>query len=624
MSGIHRMKNKNRNDRRAGEKPRPGRKTRLRNLLCALLAAALALTVVLTGVLERPSNAVADALYQSARPLDGKVFVIGIDAKSLEELGPFNTWDRSYIARAIEILNADPENRPAAIGIDVIMASTTQPEADAAMVEAAARYGNVVTAAAVNYDSTLVLGEDGSFYMDQFHISSVDMPFAALAEVSTPAHVNAMFDTDGIVRHGLLEETLPDGSTLPAFHYALYRLYAEENGLDPQRKPPVNGQSFWYIPFSGAPGAYDNGYSFSDLLNGDVPADRFGGKVVFIGPYAAGMMDYITTSIDHSRLMYGVEYQANAVSALIRGDFVREASLLPQYILLFLAVAGSVLLYYRRKVWQCTLAWALTSGGWVGICLLAHHWGLLLNVLWIPGWVSITYVGSVAVNYTLAAAERRRVTNTFKRYVAPQVVNEILKGGAEALELGGKLCDIAVLFVDIRGFTTMSEVLQPTEVVDILNHYLSLTADCVLRNGGTLDKFVGDCTMAIFNAPLPQEDYIYHAARTAMDMVEGSREMSQKLMEEFGRTVAFGVGIHCGSAVVGNIGAEIRMDYTAIGDTVNTAARLEANAPGGSIYISRAVADALGERAKTTSLGDTIRLKGKAAGFEILTLDELL
>ena len=108
-----------------------------------------------------------------------------------------------------------------------------------------------------------------------------------------------------------------------------------------------------------------------------------------------------------------------------------------------------------------------------------------------------------------------------------------------------------------------------------------------------------------------------------MDMVEGSRELTEELERQYGRKVSFGVGVHVGPAIVGNIGAPQRMDYTAIGDTVNTAARLEANAPGGTIYISRAVADALGDRAETTSLGSAIKLKGKAEGFECLTLDAL-
>lgn len=209
------------------------------------------------------------------------------------------------------------------------------------------------------------------------------------------------------------------------------------------------------------------------------------------------------------------------------------------------------------------------------------------------------------------------------RYTAPEIVNEILEQGAAALELGGKLTNIAVLFVDVRGFTPMSELLKPTEVVEILNRYLTLISGCIMRNHGTLDKFVGDAAMAFWGAPIPQEDYVMHAVQAARDMVKGSEALSKELMEKYGRTVSFGIGVHVGEAVVGNIGLPQRMDYTAIGDTVNIAARLEANAPGGTIYISRAVADALEGRICVTSLGDSVKLKGKKAGFEVLILEEI-
>ena len=160
-------------------------------------------------------------------------------------------------------------------------------------------------------------------------------------------------------------------------------------------------------------------------------------------------------------------------------------------------------------------------------------------------------------------------------------------------------------------------------MVEILNQYLTLISDCILKNGGTLDKFVGDAAMAFWGAPLPQEDYVMNAVKAASDMVEGSKELCEALLKKYGRTVSFGIGVHAGEAVVGNIGSLKRMDYTAIGDTVNTAARLEANAPGGTIYISRAVADVLGDRIRTTSLGGTVKLKGKKEGFEVLVMEEI-
>ena len=168
-----------------------------------------------------------------------------------------------------------------------------------------------------------------------------------------------------------------------------------------------------------------------------------------------------------------------------------------------------------------------------------------------------------------------------------------------------------------------SEVLSPQQVVAILNKYLTLTSSCIMKNGGTLDKFIGDATMAFWGAPLPQEDIIFKAVKAALDMVEASESLGKELLDTYGRTVSFGIGVHYGPAVVGNIGADVRMDFTAIGDTVNTSARLESNAPAGKILISKIVADALEGRIEVTSLGSEIKLKGKSDSFEIFRVDGL-
>lgn len=594
-----------------------------KRIISALLVAVLATAIAASGLLYRADNTLDDALYQEEVALDGNIFVIGIDARSLEELGPFQTWGRSYMAQAIDVLNADPECKPAAIGIDVLYAGYTEEGEDAALVEALGRYDNVVTASAANFASELVTEEDGTFYMDDYTVDSYDEPFPELKEVTTTGHINAMYDADGIMRHSIQKIDLPDGSQVNSFAYELYQKYCKHHGLEADAEPPTDDRHRWYVSFSGKPGAYYDDFSFSDLMNGNIPAEIFADSIVLIGPYATGLMDHVITSIDHTEVMYGVEYQANVVDALLRGNFRQEVSDLPQLAALFIVTFLLTLLSYKQKIRISTALWGVAVGGYVAAAKLCYENGYLLHALWIPLFATIIYVALMAYNYLKAAKERRQITNTFKHYVAPEVVNELLKN-KDALGLGGKLTDIACLFVDIRGFTPMSELLTPPQVVEILNRYLDLTSRCIMLNGGTLDKFVGDATMAIFNAPLPQEDYIYKAVKTALDMVEGSRVLSEELEQQFGRTVQFGIGVHCGQAVVGNIGAAIRMDYTAIGDTVNTAARLESNAPGGQILISRAVADALEGRIKVTSLGDSIKLKGKSAGFEILRVDGLM
>lgn len=597
---------------------------KLKSFGAALLAVGALTLPAALGALDTLDNTASDALYQSRSASDGEIVLIGIDDRAIDELGPYGQWNRDIIAMTLEALNQSEDCRPAAIGIDVLYTGESAPDLDLWLAEAAGQYGNVVTACAAQFGTAVAEDGKGGYYLDDFSILSFEQPYAALRDATTQGHINAMLDADGILRHHMLKLRLPDGTEYPSMALALAQMYYDSYELGQVALPPVNARNFWYLPFCGEPGDFDESISVVDLISGDIPADYFAGKIVLIGPYTAGLQDNYITSIDHARQMYGVEYQANAVQALLWGEYKQEVGDGLQLALLFGLLLLALLGFWRRRVWIAAVLWAALCGGWVLLCMGMYRAGWVLHVLWIPAGITVLFAGALAVNYIQAVAERRQVTNTFKRYVAPEIVNELLKEGTEALELGGKLTTIAVLFVDVRGFTTMSEMLAPPQVVEILNRYLTLIADCILRNGGTLDKFVGDAAMAFWGAPLPQEDYVMRAVQAAADMVDGSKALSEELMAQFGRTVSFGIGVHVGEAVVGNIGSPQRMDYTAIGDTVNTSARLEANAPGGTIYISRAVADALEGRIRTTSLGDSIKLKGKKDGFEILTMDEIL
>ena len=598
-------------------------KKKLRALLAALAAAAMTLLAA-SGLLDNADWAAADAWYQVRSAPEEDIVLVGIDQRALDEIGPYQEWGRDIIAMAIEALNESEECRPAAIAVDVLYMGETDSETDDWLAEAASRCGNVVTACAAQFADTFREGADGLFRHQRFVVQTLEEPFPALREATTQGHINAMLDTDGILRHHMLYLDLPDGQRIPSMALAAAEKYRVYHGLDPIVLPPTDGHGFWYLPFAGQPGDFDAGISVADLLAGEIPADYFAGKVVLIGPYTVGLQDNYVTSADRSRSMYGVEYQANAIQALLLGEHKLEVGDGVQLAALLALLFVSCLLFLRLNMKRSTLLWLVLLVGWLGLTKLLYARGLVLRVIWLPLGVTILYVGCIAVNYVRSALEKRRVTATFKRYVAPEIVSEILKEGPEALELGGKLTNIAVLFVDVRGFTTMSEQLQPKQVVEILNRYLTLIADCILKNGGTLDKFVGDAAMAFWGAPLPQEDYVMRAVKAAADMVKGSQALSEELTAQFGRTVSFGIGVHVGDAVVGNIGSPQRMDYTAIGDTVNTSARLEANAPGGTIYISRAVADALEGRIRVTSLGNSVRLKGKAEGFEVLIMEEIL
>ncbi len=599
-------------------------KSIFKRLLIAIFGVALMVVLAEGDLLTRTANSLNDRLYQRPGASNQQIVLIGMDQRALDQLGP-TPWPRSYMAEAIEYLNADPKNRPAVIGIDsTYIGQSDFPEDDARLAEAAAAYHNVVIGETVTFGEQTVVLDDGSFYTDTYVVEQHEQTYAALRAASDPALINAMLDNDGILRHGIWQVELADGSMLPSFHHQIYQKYLAYHGQTMQQIPPLDPYYRWYITFQSAPFAYDENYSLVDLIDGSLSVDRFADKIVLIGPFAQGMQDDYTTAIDYAVKMYGVEYQANAIAALLNGDLKHEILARPQTILLAIISFLAWLWFYERKFITATIFWLSLTIGWLLICYIAFEMGYVLQVFYIPLSITISYLLSVGLNYMQAALDKRRITNTFQRYVAPEIVAELLKGDPTALELGGKLTDIAVLFVDIRGFTPMSESLDAPTVVEIINKYLALTSDCILKNNGTLDKYIGDCTMAFWGAPLAQDDCIYKAVKAGLDMLEGGAKLGAELEAKYGRSINFGVGVHYGPAVVGNIGAAIRMDYTAIGDTVNTAARLESNAPAGQLLISRTVADALDGRVKYTSLGNSIKLKGKADDFEVLRVEGII
>ena len=216
--------------------------------------------------------------------------------------------------------------------------------------------------------------------------------------------------------------------------------------------------------------------------------------------------------------------------------------------------------------------------------------------------------------------EKQRIRELFQRYVAPAVVERLIEG-IDQVTLGGERQIVTTLFADIRGFTSFSETRIPEELIETLNHYLSLAAQAVLEQEGTLDKFMGDAVMAIFNAPLPQPDHTLRAVRAALAMKEAIATFHQELDSEV--RLNFGVGINVGEAVVGNIGAAKLMNYTAIGDSVNLAKRLQENAEAGQILLSQSAYDAVREHVRAKSL-KPIEIKGRSSTEPVYELISLI
>jgi class 3 adenylate cyclase/CheY-like chemotaxis protein len=213
-----------------------------------------------------------------------------------------------------------------------------------------------------------------------------------------------------------------------------------------------------------------------------------------------------------------------------------------------------------------------------------------------------------------ASRETEYMRSVLERYIAPSVVDRVLKN-ADALDLGGSRREVTVLFADVRGFTAFSEQAAPEDVVKLLNDYFSIATNVIFTREGTLDKFQGDAVMAIFNAPEFQDDHAYRAADTAMALQRAIAERNIRA----GTGLSFGIGVHLGEAVVGNIGTIKAMNYTAIGDTVNVAKRLQERAEPGQVLITSQVYERLGDSVQVKSVGE-FAVKGRSQPLHVYEL----
>lgn len=589
--------------------------------------AAVTAAVVLTslaflyfGTARLVDIGISDRLNQRETVTNKKIYIIGIDDKTLARYGPVNTWSREIPAKLVALLNGASGGGPAVIAFDVIYSENADAQADDHFAEVCKEAGNVIAAMSFSFKEQPEEDAKGRTVYNPYHVDHVIEPYGSLRDAVTCGFANTYVDSDGYVRQAMAYLDYGD-RRIYSLSYSAYAAYQEHMG-DPAHLPDVYGRNNrFYFTYSARPGGYSV-VSMTDVLDGTVDPVIFRDAVVLVGAYAVGMQDSYMPAIAHGSQMYGVEIHANIVEALLEGRTQLPVSPLPY------AVAGAVVcgIFYvcagRLKLrYTSVLFVILTGANLIGSCIIYRH-GKVAPAVLVPGCLLVIWLIQMVRAYLAEIVRRRRVVNVFKQYVAPQVVDKISKDKDFEMVLGGENRHVAVLFVDIRGFTTMSESLRPEEVVEILNAYLGLTTKAIFDNGGTLDKFVGDAAMAVFNAPFDLDDYIFRAVCTAWDMRAGADALSERFNKRFGRRVAFGIGVNCGNAVVGNIGCDFRMDYTAIGDTVNTAARLEGSAAAGQILISSDVYEAVKDRVEVTPIGE-IPLKGKSKGVFVYQLDQV-
>ncbi|MFZ5354118.1 MAG: CHASE2 domain-containing protein [Bacillota bacterium] len=568
-------------------------------------------------------NYFKDLLFQDKEQPDTRIKMITIDDASLDALGQW-PWPRGTHA---ELLNIISEGNPAVIAFDIIFSEpSSYPDQDAALVQAVKKAGNVIMPTYGQFDQ--ISGEQKSskdFEGGELLPDIFIAPFPELYEVCDTGHINVFKDvSDGVVRQHLTRLKYQYEDKImeePSFAIAIYNQYVRSMNKQPldMSKLPVDNIYRTYIDFTTRPSDYEP-IPYHMVLNREFPAEYFKDTIVLIGPYSVGLGDSYYTSMEKQAPMYGVEIHANIIESLLKSNFKANVPFVVNLAVLFILGSAAYFAFKRFIPAISVLIVAGTLTLYVMLVNFVYEKGYMMSVLYPVLSTALIYLIMLAYRYIEELMERKRITGIFGRYVAPQVVKEILDKGEDALQLGGTRREISALFVDIRGFTPMSEKAQPEEVVQILNEYLDLCEKSIFRHGGTLDKFIGDATMAIFNAPLDLEDHAFKAVCTAWAMKQGSIPLQEKLQEKYGRSVQFGIGVNTGYAVVGNIGSKSRMDYTAIGDTVNTAARLESNAKPGQILISEATYELTKDKITATALGG-IKVKGKEQEIIIYQLD---
>lgn len=351
------------------------------------------------------------------------------------------------------------------------------------------------------------------------------------------------------------------------------------------------------------------------------------GKVVILGGEFNGMNDWHATPYSNGlfggggNLMTGPEVQANIVETLLSGIQNEPLPVLPRLAYFVLAIGLAVLVYQRGTPWHGLLMFLGLSALAALFAYFLFKQYILAPVASLQVGLLAGYVASYGKRLTSEERSRARVTKIFGRYVSTEVVDMLLRA-KEMPDLGGESINVSILFSDIRNFTTISEKLNAHEVVEMLNTYFEQACAAVLAEGGTIDKFIGDAIMVQFGSPVRYPDHALRAVRAALAMDRAAKEFQGWMAQRFaGRELpsfAIGIGIHSGEAVIGNIGSSRRIEYTAIGDTVNTASRLEGVTKnmGCSIVISQETLTATGGKVRTGK-HESMQVKGRARAVDV-------
>lgn len=541
------------------------RLSRLRHLAVMVgVAFALVYLVDRSGVIETLDWATYDLSFRlrGERAADAPVVIVAINDESFNILGQnLRTWSRAEYARLVEAISA---GNPAVIGVDV---AWTHPGADVGGDDALARSlkqgGPVILAGFMEH-------QENTGYAYDRYAPPIESLVKAAAGIGL---ANVALDADGVVRRVALR-TFHNDAWYPTFGYAIANAYQRAAvALDP------NALSDLLINFRGGPHTFRT-VPMYQVLDGEVSAEIFANKIVLIGFTTSLEQDLHFTPFDRSGLTPGVEIHANVIATLLNNNPIRR---LPAWLstgINLVAIALAAVSFWRLKPVQATMA----VGG--GIFLYLAIAFLLFSQfnLWLPmvspaGLVTVTVGGGLVERVLIEEREKRRIRDRFQSFMAPERLVAVLDRWEELVAEDRPEVMASVLFSDIRGFTSATETLarqgRSGEIIRFLNRYTDVMVEAIFAEHGVLDKMLGDGLLVLFGAPEPSPDHALLAVRAAFRMASLLPELNEIWPLRNQRPLRIGIGIHSGPLMDGIVGRGRRVEYTVIGDVVNTASRVQ-------------------------------------------------
>lgn len=598
---------------------------------------------------------------------DAGVRIVDIDDESLQRIGQW-PWPRIELAQLLDNLS---EMGAKAIALDIIFSepdrtspssllplwqrfataplpkdlATNVPDYDDVLAQAIARTPTVLGIALTDHSRShpkplwgiVTAGADVSPFLIAFNGALENLPVLQ-SRAKAVGVLNSDPDGDGVIRNVPMVFGLRGGGIYPALSLEALRVASsastyllEGSGASGQT---AFGQDVGMVGLrvgnlmiptdgEGRIAVYDTGpepsrtISAWRVLSGDVGRSQIAGKIIFVGTSATGLTDLRTTPL--RTLVPGVEVHAQVDEQILLGTFLLRPNWMTGAELVWMTLVCGCVMWALSRVgpsWAAVIGFTAIAASAVASWIAFRRFGLLVDPIYPAVGALAIYLSQSLLHFIRTERDRRYLKGAFGRYVSPALLEQLVQDSSR-LRLGGETREMSIMFCDIRGFTSLSETMDAQALTHFINSFLTPMTERILAHQGTIDKYIGDCVMAFWNAPLPDPLHAERAVRAALDMHSALGALNQRWSKEAAAAgrhfseVAIGIGIATGPCCVGNLGSEQRFDYSVLGDDVNLASRLESQTKVyGTPLIVSETTQAMIQQFATLEL-DLLRVKGK-------------